>query len=90
MILSNSTSPILEIGSGDRQIDYRKIHSPARPNGDDGRVAIRKCRHRNRCVALMLEHRSRDLRASTRRVIDKPDNEFVFNGNADFPRLSLL
>ena len=87
MILSNSTSPILEIGSGDRQIDYRKIHSPARPNTDDGRVAIRvvvvatgALRPRRSIARAIFGHQ--------RGVIDEPDNERVFNGNAGFPRLS--
>ena len=38
-------------------------------------------------VALMLLRRSRSFQ---RGVIDEPDNELVFNGNAGFRRLSFL
>jgi len=34
-------SSIFEIGSGGGEIDYKKNHSPACANGDDGHVAIR-------------------------------------------------
>jgi hypothetical protein len=38
----------------------------------------------------MLDHRSRDPPAINDGVTYEPNNEFVFNGNADFPRLSFL
>jgi hypothetical protein len=82
-------SPIFEIGSGDREIDYKAIHSPARPNGDDGRVAIRSLVDAAGALRSCWSI-ARAIFGHQRGVIDERKNEFVFNGNAGFPRLSLL
>jgi hypothetical protein len=40
--------------------------------------------------SLRCAHAVASLAIFQRGVIDEPDNELVFNGNASFPRLSFL
>jgi hypothetical protein len=89
ILFSKVASPNFEIGIGTGEIDYKKIHSRARPNGDDEHVAIRSVADATG-ASLMQEHRWRDLPSRQRGVIDEPKNEFVFNGNAGFPCISTL